>query len=185
MNPSKRFVKIFLFISLVMFSLCSNLKKEKELTKEDNEEIEKYANKFLFESLSPLSAILGGKAVNSEKSCGYCKIAVAGIRQYVIEKHGFTGLNKFLTSLCTIALDEDVCANAIDGYAPIFFKSITNNLLDETQLCAKIKLCPEGAKYVNQTEYAEQLLKSKPEKKRESIDTKANLSFTFFAVSGK
>ena len=173
MNPSKRFVKIFLFISLVMFSLCSNLKKEKELTKEDNEEIEKFTNKFLFESLSPLSAILGGKAVNSEKTCGYCKIAVAGIRQYVIEKHGFTGLNKFLTSLCTIALDEDVCANAIDGYAPLFFKSITSNLLDETQLCAKIKLCPEGAKYVNQTEYAAQLLKSKPEKKREPIDTKA------------
>ena len=172
MNPLRRLVIIFVFLFLLTLSLSANLKQEKELTQEDNEEIQKFASKFLFESLSPLSNFMLEKAP-SEKTCGYCKTAVVQIKDFVVEKHGFTGLYKFLTYLCSIGLDEDVCSKAISGYAPVFFKNFIDNLFDEQHLCAKINLCQEGNKFIDQDEYAKELLKSKPQKKREPIDTKA------------
>ena len=70
-------------------------------------------------------------------------------------------------------MDEDVCQNAVSGYAPLIFNGLVNKMFDETHLCALLKLCKEGNKYLNPDDFATELLKDKPDKKREPIDPKA------------
>lgn len=170
---SSKYLYALLIGLLTVVSIRSNFLEEGPLTREAHDEIDQLFEKIFFESISPITELLFNKD-KGEQTCVYCKGIIATLRDYVVEKHGFQGLYQFLTKICTtIGMDEDVCQNAIDGYAPLIFKGLINKMVDETHICALLKLCKEGNKYLNPDDFAKELLKDKPDKKREPIDAKA------------
>ena len=165
---------VSIFLGLLCLSSIKTIKLEEfgPLTKEATIEIDQVFNQIFADSISPIAELLVEQNA-SEKSCNYCKTAITQIRDFIVNKHGFKGLYQFLAKICTLKLDEDVCTSAIEGYAPIIFKGLINHLFDETHLCALLKLCKEGNKYLNPDDYAKEILRDKPKKQREPIDAKA------------
>lgn len=151
---SSRYIYAMLICLLTVVSINSNFLEEGPLTKEAHDEIDQLFDKLFIESISPITELLFKKD-KGEKTCGYCKLIISQVRDYVVTKHGFQGLYQFLTKVCTtVGMDENVCQNAVSGYAPLIFNGLVNKMFDETHLCALLKLCKEGNKYLNPDDFA-------------------------------
>ena len=164
------FQKIIYLIFLITISFEFENRK---LTEIENLEIENIFDSMISSPSNPLNIILQTSNISDkEKLCPLCKKAIVEIRETIIKKYGYEGALKFFISLCNLGLDADVCESAIRGYGPTFFNSLSKLIINENKFCSTINLCPSSEKKINVDEYARNLLKSKPDKKKEKIQNK-------------
>jgi len=164
----KTLSKILLITFLITIS-SFELKKRK-LSEIEKNEIDQIFYSMMSSPSKPLPTLLQNcENKDKNKTCPLCQTIIKQIRELIIKKYGYEGLLKFFISLCNLALDADFCENAIRGYGPVFFDSLSKLIINEKKLCQIINLCESKQKKINVDEYAKNLLKNKPDKKKEKL----------------
>ena len=155
------------YIFLILFFVNVLSQNENKLTPEQNKEIEYLFNDIILKAQSQINSINSNG--NKNKTCNLCKTIIKTNREAIIEKYGFEGIYKIANLFCALALDQDVCEGAIQEYGPFTLHAITEHVIDEEKICAAINLC-EDVQYEDVDNWAKELLKDKPSKKKEDIN---------------
>lgn len=103
--------------------------------------------------------------------CKTCLWTFSKYHNLLEKKYGLTLFNEFLSLVCSIGLDYNICKDAIFLYSPIVVDSLIEHYLDAEYICTKSKLCKfSHYNEMDPDEYARELLKDKPPKIEEKID---------------
>ena len=106
-------------------------------------------------------------------SCTLCKRIVAAVRTTVEEKYTPDDIINMITLVCSITNKYDYCYNFYSSYGIPFLKNAFARLTNSENFCHTLGFCPEGQDCEDTYDYALRLLKDKPNKTKEKIDTTA------------
>ena len=106
-------------------------------------------------------------------SCTLCKRLVAAVRTTVEEKYTPDEIVHLVVLFCSLSNGYDYCENFYTNYGIPFLKNTFVRLMNSENFCHTLGFCPEGQECEDTYDYAIRLLKDKPNKKREAIDTTA------------
>ena len=111
--------------------------------------------------------------VEEDFSCTLCKRIVAAVRTTVEEKYTPTEIINTIALICSISQDYDYCYNFYSNYGIPFLKNAFIRLTNSDNFCHTLGFCSEGQLCEGTYDYAIRLLKDKPNKTKEKIDTSA------------
>ncbi len=111
--------------------------------------------------------------VEEDFSCTLCKRIVAAVRTTVEEKYTPTEIINTIALICSISQDYDYCYNFYSNYGIPFLKNAFIRLTNSDNFCHTLGFCSEGQLCEDTYDYAIRLLKDKPNKTKEKIDTSA------------
>ena len=106
-------------------------------------------------------------------TCTLCKRLVAAVRTTVEEKYTPDEIVHLIVLICTLSNGYDYCNNFYTNYGILLLKNAFVRLTNSDNFCHTLGLCSEGQDCEDTYDYAIRLLKNKPNKKREPIDTTA------------
>lgn len=141
----------------------------------------------LFDSFSLISTIFDPKGLifqiiklkladmEEDFACTLCKRIIAAVRTTVEEKYTPDEIINLITLICSISNNYDYCYNYYSNYGIPFLKNAFIRLTNSDNFCHTIGFCAEGQNCEDTYDYAIRLLKDKPNKKKEKIDTNASL----------
>ena len=111
--------------------------------------------------------------VEEDFSCTLCKRIVAAVRTTVEEKYTPTEIIDIIALICSLSQDYDYCYNFYSNYGIPFLKNAFIRLTNSDNFCHTLGFCSEGQLCEDTYDYAIRLLKDKPNKTKEKIDTSA------------
>ena len=111
--------------------------------------------------------------VEEDFSCTLCKRIVAAVRTTVEEKYTPTEIINIIALICSLSKDYDYCYNFYSNYGIPFLKNAFIRLTNSDNFCHTLGFCSEGQLCEGTYDYAIRLLKDKPNKTKEKIDTSA------------
>ena len=111
--------------------------------------------------------------VEEDFSCTLCKRIVVAVRTTVEEKYTPDEIINLIALLCSITKDYDYCYNYYSNYGIPFLKNAFIRITNSENFCYTLGFCEEGQLCEDTYDYALRLLKDKPNKKKENIDTTA------------
>ena len=111
--------------------------------------------------------------VEEDFSCTLCKRIVAAVRTTVEEKYTPDEIINLIALICSITKDFDYCYNYYSNYGIPFLKNAFVRITNSENFCNTLGFCAEGQLCEDTYDYAIRLLKDKPKKKKENIDTTA------------
>ena len=111
--------------------------------------------------------------VEEDFSCTLCKRIVAAVRTTVEEKYTPTEIINIIALICSLSKDYDYCYNFYSNYGIPFLKNAFIRLTNSDNFCHTLGFCSEGQLCEDTYDYAIRLLKDKPNKTKEKIDTSA------------
>ena len=169
--PLKRslsFITIFLII-FTTIPLSSPLPLRSML------EINSLFNTMLFSPMKLLFHFTKMKleSMETDFSCTMCLNVVEAVTKTIVESYDTEGLKHYIKLLCSLYYDSEVCNTYIDGYAQYAINALVLRIGNKYNFCHKLNFCPEGELTEDVYDMAHRLLKNKPQKKREKIDTTA------------
>ncbi len=111
--------------------------------------------------------------MDEDFSCTLCKRIVAAVRTTVEEKYTPDEIVKIIALICSITNKYDYCINFYTNYGIPFLKNAFVRITNSENFCHTLGFCPEGQECEDAYDYALRLLKDKPNKQKEKIDTTA------------
>ena len=160
--PSKIFSFIFLFFiiqSTNEFSLDQSFKLISQLISPSG---------FLFQLIK-----LRLTQAEEDFTCTLCKRIVKAVRTTVEEKYTPDEIIHLVVLFCSFSNSYEYCHNFYTNYGVPFLVNTFARLTNSDNFCYTLGLCEEGQICEDTYDYAIRLLKDKPNKKREPIDTTA------------
>lgn len=139
----------------------------------------------LFESLSLIKNVLDPSGfifqliklrlaqMEDDFSCTLCKRLVAAVRTTVEEKYTPDEIISYIALICSFKNDYDYCYNYYSNYGIPFLKNAFIRITNSENFCHTLGICYEGQLCEDTYDYAVRLLKDKPNKEKEKIDTTA------------
>ena len=106
-------------------------------------------------------------------SCTLCKRLTAAIRTTVEEQYTPDELVHVIVLFCSFSKSYEYCNGFFTNYGIPLLKNLFVRLTNSDNFCHTLGFCPEGENCEDTYDYAIRLLKDKPKKKREPIDTSA------------
>lgn len=112
---------------------------------------------------------------NDTDSCKECKSILSLLRLYYNEAIGKEGLKKFGLYVCKTLLKfpNHMCEGLIERYSDSIFDNAVRRFFNSTRTCADLQLCENTIEYETIEEYAERVLKNKPETIKKVVDMKS------------
>ena len=168
---SKILISFNLLILLLSILTCI---KGNKLSLSEQYEVEDLAlqltkeNGSLFKHFFSLSSVSGGI------DCQICSFAIDVLKNYLLQKNGFEKFYALLENICHFTnVDNRVCDGAINHYKDIVIDSFIRRFINGDYLCSLAKICEDTNEYESIEDFAERILKDKPEiKEKEIIKTK-------------
>ena len=106
-------------------------------------------------------------------SCTLCKRLTDAVRTTVEEKYTPDELIHIAVLFCSFGKSYDYCNSFLSSYGIPLLKNVFLRLTNADNFCHTLGFCLEGEECEDTYDYAIRLLKDKPNKKREPIDTTA------------
>ena len=169
----KRFIICLLFF-ISIFCLKKETIKDEPLTDKQIEEIEILINNYVKENKKVLDDYFKLKMANSD-ICNSCQNFIEILQTILLQKYGVEGVYEGATLLCSIFLRKDVCYGAISRYGPYLLDSLIKRYVDKYAICNAVNLCNTTIEYIDIEEYAQNILKDKPERNVPKINETANI----------
>ena len=113
------------------------------------------------------------ESTNEDFTCTLCKNLVIAVRNTIEEKYTPDEITNLLTLICSINKDYDYCKNFHGSYTTSLLKNGFLRLMNEQNFCFTLTFCPEAEEVEDTYDYAQRLLKDKPNKSKEKIDPTA------------
>ena len=111
--------------------------------------------------------------MDEDFSCTLCKRLTDAVRTTVEEKYTPDELIHIAVLFCSFGKSYDYCNSFLSSYGIPLLKNVFLRLTNADNFCHTLGFCPEGEECEDTYDYAIRLLKDKPNKKREPIDTTA------------
>ena len=111
--------------------------------------------------------------IDEDFSCTLCKRIVTAVRTTVEEKYTPDEIISIVALICSISNDYDYCYSYYSNYGIPFLKNAFIRLTNSDNFCNTLGFCEEGQLCEDTYDYALRLLKDKPKKTKEKIDTSA------------
>ena len=169
---SFHFFSFIFIISILSYNKCINTRK---LSLSEQYEVEDLAyqltkeNGHLLKSLFDLSSVSGGL------SCSLCSFAIDVLKNYLLQKNGFEKFYALIENICHFTkIDDKVCDGAIEHYKDIVIDSVIRRLVNGDSVCSFFKICNDTTEYESIEDFAERILKNKPEIKEKEIVKRKN-----------
>ena len=111
--------------------------------------------------------------MDDDFSCTLCKRIMAAVRTTVEEKYTPDEIVHLVVLFCSFSKGYDYCENFYTNYGIPFLINTFVRITNSENFCHTLGLCAEGQDCEDTYDYAIRLLKDKPNKQREKIDTTA------------
>ena len=111
--------------------------------------------------------------MDEDFSCTLCKRLTDAVRTTVEEKYTPDELIHIAVLFCSFGKSYDYCNSFLSSFGIPLLKNVFLRLTNSDNFCHTLGFCPEGEECEDTYDYAIRLLKDKPNKKREPIDTTA------------
>ena len=111
--------------------------------------------------------------MEEEFSCTLCKRLTNAIRTTIEEKYTPDELVHIAVLFCSFSKSYEYCDSFLSSYGIPLLKNVFLRLTNPDNFCHTLGFCLEGEECEDTYDYAIRLLKDKPNKKREPIDTTA------------
>lgn len=111
--------------------------------------------------------------MEEEFSCTLCKRLTNAIRTTIEEKYTPDELVHIAVLFCSFSKSYEYCDSFLSSYGIPLLKNVFLRLTNPDNFCHSLGFCLEGEECEDTYDYAIRLLKDKPNKKREPIDTTA------------
>lgn len=106
--------------------------------------------------------------------CKSCLWTFTKFHNLMEKKYGLRIFNEFLAILCTVGMSHSKCHDIIDIYSPTIIDSVIEHYINAEYICTNPFICKYNHfQKLDPDEYARELLKDKPPKKEEEVDSKA------------
>ena len=162
-------------ILLILVSILSITNSSRnKLSLMEQYEVEDLALKITKNSGSFLNNLLGLTSVSGGIDCSLCSFAVDVLKNYLLQKNGFEKFYELVRNICHFTkIDNRVCDGAIEHYKDIVIDSVIKRFVNGDYICSLLNICTDTSDYESIEDFAERILKDKPEtKKNEIIKTK-------------
>jgi sphingomyelin phosphodiesterase len=158
---SKTFLSILFFISILSTTKTDNTDISNILEKIASDI---FSQSFLAENAYVVQSLM--ELINNRNSmtCTTCSFLVDVIKNFLLQKVGFDKFYQIIKNICHITVfPAEVCDGAVDLYADLVVDSFFKRFLDGDWICSLIKICQDTKEYESIEEFAERILKDKPE----------------------
>ena len=168
---------IFVFIQFI----CS-------LYNEPLNELQIQELKKFFHNDNNINLILKSKNNNAllsdEQKCSYCTNIILNFYKYFLSKNNnYQYIYNFGKMVCSYFYDSDSCINIIEEFGPIVMKNFVEILNNTNRFCSIMNLCKNQQNDNNFENWAKNLLKNKPPKKRENINFDKNNIYNMIQIT--
>ena len=164
--------QIIFIISSLSYNNCLNTRK---LSLAEQYEVEDLAYHLTKENGQALKSLFDLSSVSGGLSCSVCSFAVDVLKNYLLQKNGFEKFYALLENICHFTkIDDEVCDGAIEHYKDIVIDSVFRRFIDGDTVCSFLKICNDTTEYETVEEFAERILKNKPEIKNKEIIKRKN-----------
>ena len=169
MSP-KNFIILFILSILVKIS-CLYTEK---LPIDEQYEVEDLALKLTKQDSNFLKYFLDITSVSGGLDCTVCSFAIDVLKNYLLQKNGFEKFYALVETICHFTkIDDRVCDGAIAHYKDIVLDSLIRRFVDGDYICSLLNICQDTTDYETIDDYAQRILKDKPETKpKEVVKTK-------------
>lgn len=164
-------IKIVALVVLIVLSISKRPMRPKEaMTEMITKVIPKIENE---EIASKLTELINIK--NDEESCEKCKTTLSILRLLYNIYIGKEKLKEFVLTVCKeiVQLPAHVCEGAVSRYSDVVVDNLVERIFNDTRTCADLEYCNHTIAYETIEEYAERVLKNKPETKKKEVDMKS------------
>ena len=169
--PSKHHLILFLIVSLFSITKC----RRNKLSLMEQYEVEDLAYKITKNNGSFLNTLLGLTSVSGGIDCSFCSFAVDVLKNYLLQKNGIEKFYELVRNICYFTkVDNRVCDGAIDHYKEIVVDSMIKRFVNGDHLCSLLNICTDTTDYESIEDFAERILKDKPETKKDEIVKRKN-----------
>ena len=168
---SKILISYTLLILLLSVFTCI---KGNKLSLYEQYEVEDLALQLTKENGSLLKQFFSLSSVSGGIDCTICSFAIDVFKNYLLQKNGFEKFYALIENICHFtSIDNKVCDGAINLYKDVVLDSFIKRFINGDYLCSLVKICEDTTEYESVEDFAERILKDKPEiKEKEIIKTK-------------
>ena len=164
------------FIAILLLTVLSKIisKSTNKLSLSEQYEVEDLALRLIKNNGNFIKGLLGLESVSGGMDCYLCSFAVDVLKNYLLQKNGFEKFYALVKEICHFTnIDNKVCDGAIEHYKDIVIDSVIKRFVNGDYLCSLISICQDTTDYETIEDFAERILKNKPETKpKEIIKTK-------------
>ena len=161
---------------ILLIILLSGLKciKRNKLSLYEQYEVEDLALQLTKENGSLLKQLFFLSSVSGGIDCSVCSFAIDVLKNYLLQKNGFEKFYALLENICHFtSIDNKVCDGAINLYKDVVLDSFIRRFINGDYICSLVEICEDTTEYESIEDFAERILKDKPEvKEKEIIKTK-------------
>ncbi len=157
---------------IIILSLLTTIKNYKinKLSLSEQYEVEDLALRITEENGDLLKILFGFTSVSGGINCELCSFAVDVLKNYLLQKNGFEKFYALVENICHFTkIDNKVCDGAIEHYKDIVIDSIIKKFVNGDYICSLIGICEDTSDYESIEDFAERILKNKPEIKKNKI----------------
>ena len=169
---SFHFFQFIFILSILSYNKCI---KTNKLSLAEQYEVEDLAyhltkeNGQLLKNLFDLSTVSGGL------SCSLCSFSIDVLKNYLLQKNGFGKFYALVQEICHFTkVDDKVCDGAIEHYKDIVIDSVIRRFVNGDAVCSFLKICNDTTEYESIEDFAERILKNRPEIKEKEIVKRKN-----------
>ena len=168
---SKLNASIILFLAFLCYSICF---KGRKLSLQEQFEVVSLAEKLVKDNGPVLKGLFDFASVSGGMSCSVCSFTVDVLKNFLLQKNGIEKFYALMEQICHFTkIDDRVCDGAIAHYGDIVVDSFIRRFVNGDYVCSLFKVCNDTTDYESIEDFAERILKDKPEvEKREIVRTK-------------
>jgi len=167
--------KYFLLI-IFLVSILSNVysHRRNKLSLYEQYEMEDLALHLTKESGTLLKGLFDLASVSGGISCSTCSFLIDVLKNFLLQKNGIEKFYALVENICHFTkLDNKVCDGAISLYGDIVIDSFIRRFVNGDYICSLVNICEDTTEYESVEDFAQRILKDKPEiKEKEVIKTK-------------
>ena len=176
------YVILFFIIFPFICSIYNESLKESQF-----KELENIFDNYLLNNDNKMNLLLKSKKdkdLSDEQKCSYCTNIFVNVNEYFLSKNNdYQYIYNFGKMVCSYIYDSDSCISIINEYGPIVMKNFVELLNNTNRFCSVLNLCKNQQNDNNFENWAENLLKNKPSKKRENINFNKNNIYNMIQIT--
>ena len=164
------------FITIFILILLSQITSKylNKLSLAEQYEVEDLAYQLTKDNGNFIKSLFDFSSVSGGMNCFVCSFAIDVLKNYLLQKNGFEKFYALVQEICHFTnIDNKVCDGAIEHYKDIVIDSVIKRFVNGDYICSLINICQDTTDYETIEDFAERVLKDKPETKpKEIIKTK-------------
>ena len=164
------------FITIFILILLSQItsKYTNKLSLAEQYEVEDLAYQLTKDNGNFIKSLFDFSSVSGGMNCFVCSFAIDVLKNYLLQKNGFEKFYALVQEICHFtSIDNRVCDGAIEHYKDIVIDSVIKRFVNGDYICSLINICQDTTDYETIEDFAERVLKDKPETKpKEIVKTK-------------